>query len=435
MKHAVLLFLVLLLCLGLTAATHHARGIFAPGLKTPLNTRGYHILDYTTSYFDGNTWQLSGKHVFHYNAQLPARIDSLEIFYWDYDLLEFVKEEVYILGYNAWGSVSSVQNYYCWDGTYTFEGRSEYDYDTQHRLIRIVWYEVNDSREEYVQGRTHFIYSGAQLDKVIDYNWDSWDEEAYYYETEFDSDNQGRIISDLESESPDSLNWTANWQVSYAYHPNDTSTVDDLIELISYIYSISDDLILIGMPFMWSQRIDQEWNGSGWDNADRYTYTWQTPENRLTMELEEEWDTGAWANTYQNTLTYDANGNCAWLMGWEWMDTRAWQESSRTQFTWGNYVANDDPVLPAPEALKLKAWPLPFATEVNLMAESAKSGEAEITVYNLKGQVLRKLSGIANTSLTWDGRDMAGHSCASGIYFLKATLGRQTCTERILKLK
>jgi len=393
-------------------------------------------LGYTSSYFGGDDWYYCSKEVFHYNAQLPARIDSLEVLYWDHDLQEFVKEETYIYGYDDSGRVSSIRDFYLCDGEYSFDGRSEYNYDNQHRLIRIVWYAVDDNREEYVEGRTHFIYSGGQAVMVIDYNWDNWDEEASYYKTEFSSDNQGRIISDLEYDSSDSLNWSVNWQVSYTYHPNDTSTAEDFIEFISNVYyTYNEGELLIGMPFMWSQRTDQEWNGGGWDYADRCTFTWQTPENHLLTELDEEWDNEAWVNTYQNTLTYDTNGNCTWVLGWEWDDTGNWQESDRSVYTWGNYVANDDPVLPAPEALKLKAWPLPFATEVNLIAESAKSGEAKITVYNLKGQVLRKLSGMANTSLTWDGRDMKGRSCASGIYFLKATMGKQTCTERILKLK
>ena len=436
MKHALCLFLALLLCLGLAAINHHSRGLCSPAGNLMLHGRGYHILDYTYAYFDDVNWQLSSRHVYHYNAQIPARIDSVEVMQWDYELCALLKVETYIYGYDAWGRVTSVRYMDLWDGEYTLGGRDELQYDNQHRLIKMVWFGIDDNGAEYVGGRTHIIYSGELLSEIVDYDYSIYDQEIDYYRTVFSTDNQGRIISDLEYESPDSLNWELNWQVSYAYHPNDTSTGQDFVEFVAAMYyTDSEGEALVGMPFMWSQRIDQEYNGSGWDDSYRYTYTWQTPENRLVQSLNEYWDGSAWFNEYQNTLSYDANGNCTWLMGWEWTDSSTWQESNRIQYTWGSFVANDDPVLPAAPMLSLKAWPLPFASEVNLVAASDKSGEVELTIYNLRGQELRKLNGMANASLNWDGRDALGKPCASGIYFVKARQGRQTCTERILKLK
>ena len=60
----------------------------------------------------------------------------------------------------------------------------------------------------------------------------------------------------------------------------------------------------------------------------------------------------------------------------------------------------------------------------------------QLKVYNARGQVVRELAfgdlGSGRHVLTWDGRDGAGRLAASGVYFVKARLGNEALTRRVL---
>lgn len=112
-----------------------------------------------------------------------------------------------------------------------------------------------------------------------------------------------------------------------------------------------------------------------------------------------------------------------------------WQEAGKAQYNWGSFVGNDDPVIPAPEALSLKAWPLPFASELSIQPISSKTGTIKISLYNLKGQLIKQDSCLPDATFTWDGCDSYGAPVASGIYFIRAQQGNSTCTTRIVKMK
>ena len=118
---------------------------------------------------------------------------------------------------------------------------------------------------------------------------------------------------------------------------------------------------------------------------------------------------------------------------------------------WGNimYMALDfavpavgisTPELPPAMPTQLKAWPNPFAASCRLEFSLPTRGAAELVVYNLRGQVVRRLdTGYLQEgehSLAWDGHDDSGASCAQGIYLLKLSQqGKDLATRRITLLR
>jgi hypothetical protein len=100
-------------------------------------------------------------------------------------------------------------------------------------------------------------------------------------------------------------------------------------------------------------------------------------------------------------------------------------------------VASVPDVLPEIKELSLAAFPNPFRNSVTLSAGIPKSGKTEITIYNTKGQIVCKLCdeplSKGNKTLSWDGKDRAGKSCAGGIYFCTIKNG-DTCLSRKLVL-
>ncbi|MCD4796348.1 MAG: T9SS type A sorting domain-containing protein, partial [Candidatus Cloacimonetes bacterium] len=76
----------------------------------------------------------------------------------------------------------------------------------------------------------------------------------------------------------------------------------------------------------------------------------------------------------------------------------------------------------------------------NLTAEDAEN--AELIIYNIKGQKVKQL--ISNSasqlsagqhSVVWDGRDENGKPVSSGVYFYKLKTGKQELTRKMLLLK
>lgn len=103
-------------------------------------------------------------------------------------------------------------------------------------------------------------------------------------------------------------------------------------------------------------------------------------------------------------------------------------------------VDNDDPIAPElPKPTLSHAYPNPFTGSVSFTVTLPQRTRAEITIYNLRGQLTRHLhSGSlekGKSSFEWDGRDERGASVANGIYLCKARLGNQSRTIRLVKLR
>ncbi len=89
-----------------------------------------------------------------------------------------------------------------------------------------------------------------------------------------------------------------------------------------------------------------------------------------------------------------------------------------------NPVAGQDETLAGP-AISFSRYPNPFSGELgfNLEAESKVSEPLQLSIYNLKGQLVKeiKLNSLekGTTKLNWDARDRISQPCGSGIYFCR----------------
>lgn len=97
---------------------------------------------------------------------------------------------------------------------------------------------------------------------------------------------------------------------------------------------------------------------------------------------------------------------------------------------WDVYAGSavGDPVN-SPAALKLSASPNPFSGELNLSFESSSKGLTEISIFDLKGRLIRTEHGITTNQGTnswlWDGKDSSGRKLDNGVYLIKLSSGDQ----------
>jgi len=101
---------------------------------------------------------------------------------------------------------------------------------------------------------------------------------------------------------------------------------------------------------------------------------------------------------------------------------------------WNYPVALQDPINPA--AMPVSVYPNPFSHEISIGYSIAKSSQVAISIFNLKGQLVRTLcKGSQNKgeqALTWEGFDDSGRNMGAGIYLLQIKLDGKT--QRVMKL-
>ena len=96
------------------------------------------------------------------------------------------------------------------------------------------------------------------------------------------------------------------------------------------------------------------------------------------------------------------------------------------------------------ETALLANYPNPFNPETWIPYQLAESAEVTLTIYDMNGQLVRRLAlghqaaGMYQSrsrAVYWDGRNQLGESIASGLYFYTLTTGDFTATRRMLILK
>lgn len=89
--------------------------------------------------------------------------------------------------------------------------------------------------------------------------------------------------------------------------------------------------------------------------------------------------------------------------------------------------------------IKLVTYPNPFKDNLTLSFELKKAQSMEIQVYNIKGQLIKRLSGIEGyagfNKVLWDGNDNNDIKAAQGVYLIKAQVEGKETIKRVIKLK
>ncbi|MDP3115324.1 MAG: T9SS type A sorting domain-containing protein [Candidatus Cloacimonadaceae bacterium] len=110
------------------------------------------------------------------------------------------------------------------------------------------------------------------------------------------------------------------------------------------------------------------------------------------------------------------------------------------EFGYEPWVSNDDPVVPPSlSGLSLYNYPNPFNPSTTICYRVPESGKVKLSIYNLKGQLVRillnepKQSG--NHQLIWNGDDQAGNMVSSGVYFTRIESNGKSSMHKMLLVK
>jgi hypothetical protein len=84
-------------------------------------------------------------------------------------------------------------------------------------------------------------------------------------------------------------------------------------------------------------------------------------------------------------------------------------------------------------------WPNPFAGTVSIKYQVAKSGNVDISIYNILGQKMREIfkgyQAAGQHEFSWDGRNTKGVKAAPGVYYYRVSGNSISQTGRMVMVK
>ncbi len=91
------------------------------------------------------------------------------------------------------------------------------------------------------------------------------------------------------------------------------------------------------------------------------------------------------------------------------------------------------------EYLLEQNYPNPFNPETRIAFSLPTAGDVSLVVYDVLGRTVRELVSGPYTAghhiVSWDGRDGAGQSAASGVYFYRLETGGTILTRKMMLVK
>lgn len=130
--------------------------------------------------------------------------------------------------------------------------------------------------------------------------------------------------------------------------------------------------------------------------------------------------------------------------GWDFTDTWLMQDGFNNGYPYLNYensIDIDDVVIKPMYSIAFlnNAYPNPFNPSTTITFDVFLPCEVKIDIYNIKGQLVRKLVSDTYTKGThkvvWNGKDNNNNICGSGVYFYKMNAGHYTQTKKMMMIK
>ena len=85
------------------------------------------------------------------------------------------------------------------------------------------------------------------------------------------------------------------------------------------------------------------------------------------------------------------------------------------------------------------AYPNPFNPETNIGFELAEQGEVFISIYNMRGQLVRSFASkeyeAGVWSISWNGKDNGGRDVSSGVYHIRMITGKKSFSSKAVLMK
>jgi hypothetical protein len=232
-------------------------------------------------------------------------------------------------------------------------------------------------------------------------------------------------------------NGTHNIVASIAHHQS--SALNDLhINPETPVHYTEFTLIDLPQPFSLSFSVN---NDNGLLNIN-----WMAPFDPvlpvLGYNVYRKFDTGPFhlvstveETSYSETLSYE--GAYQYYVSVQYLNAEG-SPSDLLSFLYP-YVSNPQDAIPALVTKLDSNYPNPFNPSTTISFSLAKAGKASLAIYNLKGQLVKRLVdgdyGSGEHKVVWNGKDENNRNIASGMYFYRMESGSYKSVKKMLLMK
>ncbi len=392
-------------------------------------------------YYSGPGGPSGSSSSFHYmyNSQSPQLIDSIHIskHYWseyNNDHYEYTVPYISLL--------ISYPEYYVIQQTHAAGQLTVKEVIVKDNDDRFLSYAIHkqSSGPMYLSYRTDWTYDNNNRFADVFYYRNPVDYQYAYngfwrFVTEYDSTNLK--ISETRYHSTDSLNWTPTYLVNY-YYSTDSLPESFLVKEREPYLNINDfwfpdvvDNFQIDSLSVMNYENNQ-W--SRWGSID-YDYNINYTTETIFVSVSSPVYNLVWTDSpaYITGTTYYLNGFLkSYSLYNDIMDIMH-PSSGSYYYSWiDENTSVFDEVIPT-ATVPLYTYPNPFNTNLNIKIDSKTPANFDISIYNIKGQLIRSWKGIKSNELTWDGRDKDNKPVKSGVYLIKAKRGQDTSVVKVIK--
>lgn len=309
--------------------------------------------------FDGYEWQKSSKACYEYDAAGRKTLMALYDFYNN----NWVEWSRHVYSYNAAGLLAT-ENTYNYDdqGMTIHTNLKTYSYNAEEQLTELFERSITGDWEWVFDSRTLYTY-----------------------------DQDGLLTQALFQEPDGNYIWQDLYRNLYFYDANG---------------------LLIEDTFQ------SRYDTTDWQNLYRSLFSYDA--NGLLSEKHCQEYEGGWLSSNRSLYTRDDYGNDTGILVQWWMNS-SWNDTDRWDRVFSSTSVEDDlaPVI----NFNLACHPNPFIHTAAISFELKISTQAELSVFNLRGQKLCDLSretyGSGKYIISWDGKDQSGNPVPPGVYLIR----------------
>lgn len=261
------------------------------------------------------------------------------------------------------------------------------------------------------------------LNHVIETAWcfDHSNPPMSKYVYEWDAQGRKTLLHKYQKRANDA-DWVVDIRDVYTYLPEDQSTYEEQIRYVVSEYSLSGNIYYFGHnPFLIDQDIIQYLSSEDtWEDYFLLDFVYDLDNNLVGKQRILRF-MGMYELLDEARYTYEGNQVIS-VTFYESSTGGQMQPTVRSLYVYSEPSDSDDPHVP-PVLASISTFPNPFKDSTVIQVSLPRSGTANVSIYNLRGQKVRELHSAdlprGQSQLVWDGKDTAGKNLAPGVYIIQ----------------
>lgn len=375
-----------------------------------------------------SAWVFNDSVIYSYNTNGDV---TLELYYNSYGPLF---QTIYTYNVNAKLTQRLVQT---WTGvSWDNNSRETYQYDANNNMTQRLTQNWNSGTSSWDNSFQSFYTYDANNNQTqyISQTWNgnSWDNS--WKEDDLYNMNNQLIQMISQNWNSTTSSWENSWKEDLTYNGSGV-----LISATDYMWngaSWDNDVKIINIVWyqwtgdlntsLWQSLLLQGWINNTWQDAYRYTTTYDAQGN-ITDFLSEEWQTSTWVIDYQakDIYTYDTNNNIIQDIYQNWVPWLMTVRNDR-RYDYSNYnlYSSVDDIL---DYGTINIYPNP-SSNGQFKISGLKPAVYDLEVYNLFGE------SIFETTVNYK-QEFFTLNVPNGIYFLRFKSGKVVISGRAVMQK